>query len=441
MITAVVFAIVLVAGFVMAFARHPIYGLYAYLWVYYQSPQVHWWGALLPDLRWLLIAAVVALLATFRLKSEVTRDPWHANWGARFLVMFVTYMWLQVLWSGRPGLQVDGAILYTKHLIIYYIIYRVLVDEPSILKFSLAHVAGCAWFGWTTMGTAIRLENVGGGLSGSNAIGAHQVNGLMFAALLFLIMKGRARWIAFAAIPFILNTIILAQGRGTFLGMIAAGLVGFYLIPRRYGKWYLGAGALGLVLLAMLADEDFKARMLTMTAFWDETAEVDRSAESRIEIAGSGWALAKRHPFGGGYRATGWLNAQEGRTSRRAHSSFMSVLAEQGFPGALMFLGLGGWVFSSVRRLKRMEAQGLPPTLGVYQAILGAAMTSAFVSGIFSNLAQLEVVFWCLALLAATFQVANQAVAVTHISREAQMPKSLSRHDPKMPRRSAQKGP
>jgi hypothetical protein len=47
----------------LAFVRHPIYGLYAYMLSFYQHPQSRWWGADLPEMRLSLVAAVVTLLA------------------------------------------------------------------------------------------------------------------------------------------------------------------------------------------------------------------------------------------------------------------------------------------------------------------------------------------------------------------------------------------
>lgn len=62
-ISALVFVGVYAIGLLLAFARHPGYGVFAYLWVFYNHPPSRWWGAELPELRWSLIAAVVTLIA------------------------------------------------------------------------------------------------------------------------------------------------------------------------------------------------------------------------------------------------------------------------------------------------------------------------------------------------------------------------------------------
>jgi len=53
-------------GLGLALFRHPRYGVYTYLAVYYLDPPSRWWSAFLPDMRWSLVAGVVALLATLR---------------------------------------------------------------------------------------------------------------------------------------------------------------------------------------------------------------------------------------------------------------------------------------------------------------------------------------------------------------------------------------
>ncbi len=69
-ITALGFLGVYAIGLVLAFVRHPRYGLFAYLWVFYNHPPSRWWGEQLPDVRWSLIAAIVTMLAI-----AVHREP------------------------------------------------------------------------------------------------------------------------------------------------------------------------------------------------------------------------------------------------------------------------------------------------------------------------------------------------------------------------------
>ena len=60
---AAAFALFALLCTVLAFRRHPIWGLYFYLATTYVYPPGRWWGALLPDLRWALLSAAVMGLA------------------------------------------------------------------------------------------------------------------------------------------------------------------------------------------------------------------------------------------------------------------------------------------------------------------------------------------------------------------------------------------
>ena len=55
----------------LAFVRDPRFGLFAYLWAFYNDPSVRWWGSPIQDFRWSLIAAVVTMLAVVvRIKDQ-----------------------------------------------------------------------------------------------------------------------------------------------------------------------------------------------------------------------------------------------------------------------------------------------------------------------------------------------------------------------------------
>ena len=62
-LTAIGFVGVFALLVVLAFVRHPVWGLYGYMWVFYNHPPARWWGHELPDLRLSLIAAIVTVVA------------------------------------------------------------------------------------------------------------------------------------------------------------------------------------------------------------------------------------------------------------------------------------------------------------------------------------------------------------------------------------------
>ena len=139
-------------GLLLTFFRHPIFGLYTYLFTFYMAPNDAWWSRSIPDLRYLLIAGVVAVLATLRLPSETERRQWFGTYVGRLLIAWVVYNWLQIGWAVDRDAQIEGAILYSKHLIAFYLMYRFANSAERIRDIAIVHVVGCAWFGYQALG-------------------------------------------------------------------------------------------------------------------------------------------------------------------------------------------------------------------------------------------------------------------------------------------------
>ncbi len=436
-LTALAFLGIYGGGLILALTYHPLFGLVAYMWSFYQNPATAWWGPEVPDLRWSLIAAVVTLIATLmgqarahvagtpEARRALTNDepaPWHANGAARLLIVYVAWMWLQTLWALRGDYHLEGCILYTKYLVLFYILYRLIADRQSLELFSWAHVAGCFIWGWIAFGTEIhgRMELVlGPGVDDSNAVGAHLTTGLAFAGLLFLGLRDKRRWLAFAAIPFILNGVILTASRSALVAMLAGGAAAAVLAPRAHRRQLSVYAGLGVVLLLLLAqNEIFWERAGTIGETDEE--QMDKSAASRVEMVKSQWRMALDYPLGTGHRGNEVLSPryipEEFLTaggSRSAHNTLMAVLVDQGFPGALMFVALHLWVAVRLYRMKGLDRMGLPPSLGIYRAAAGAALAACFASGLFVNLIKLEVALWMLALLAIVDNLGRVAVAAS----------------------------
>jgi hypothetical protein len=414
-LTAAVFLVVYFLG-LAAILVNPLFGVFTYLWSFYLSPGDHWWGTVLPDIRWQLIAAIITLMVLALRPSAGNRRSWLATPPARILLVFVSYMWLQCLWVAETDLQIEGAILFSKHLAVYFIVYQVINSEGRLRWFALAHIGGCFFLGWQAFGSGGRLSEVGGSLAG-NELAMHMGTGLIFAAYLILLDRGWMRWVSIAAIPIILNCVILLQSRGNFLGLLVAGAAAWYLSPRSIRPAFFGAACLGLVLTGLLANEEYWTRVVSIAAAFDETAQVDNSAASRVGIAQAGWEIAKDHPWGAGYRATGVLSPTYmdesllGKSGiRTAHNSLMAVLAEEGFPGAALYFVMIIAVALMLRRFKALDKLGLPRPFGIWRAVLGASLTLSLVSGQFSNFSQAEVQYWCLSLLASALYLAESAV-------------------------------
>jgi O-antigen ligase len=329
------------------------------------------------------------------------------------LIAFTLWLLLQSLWAISPSDHSTLASMYVKYIILFFLMHRILVDEKSIIQFSLAHVIGCAYYGWLAFRTAGsgRFEYIGGpNMDGASGFSAQMATGLIFAGVMLFQTRGYIRILILFAIPFILNGIILTQSRGGFLGLLAGGLTVLYLSPHMHRKAFYSAGALALFLFLFLAHDVFWERMETIINAAKQE-NIDGSAESRWVLLDAQWEMFKLNPvLGSGHRGTAelsplfmderWLS--DG--ARSSHNTFMTLLVEQGILGAMMYFSLMIWAAIRIIRLKSLARKRNSDSLGLMICAIGGALASLLVAGQFADLLRLEVTIWCLVLLAIVSQ-------------------------------------
>jgi hypothetical protein len=266
-LTALVFLIAFVGALVAAFVRHPIFGLYAYVATFYLHPVDKWWGESLPDLRWALLAAIVTLLASLRLPAQPEQPAWTQNTAAKLLIALTGWFWIQNLWALDSSAHLEASVLFTKYLILFYLIYR-LVDSPDRVRaFLVAHVAGCLYLGWLVFQAPDggRLEGVGGpGINEANALGMQLSTGAIVAAALLMYGSIQSRVFALLSAPLILNGIVQTESRGAFLGLAVGGLAMLYLLPGRLRKYWIVMAFVGMGGLLRVAPDNFWDRIDTI---------------------------------------------------------------------------------------------------------------------------------------------------------------------------------
>lgn len=408
----------------MALAVRPIFGLYAYIFEFYVHPPSRWWGTELAGVRWSLVAAIVTLIAVFvHKKTSASSISWYENGLGKALLLYVIWMWIQWPWVISPW-QLDGAILYTKYLILFYLIFTLIETEVDFFGFSLAHVLGCAYLGWLIYVAADtgRLESVGGpGIGNANTLAMHLGTGLVFASFLLLAGKGWRKWSMLIAIPFILNGVIQTETRGALVGLFLGGVVTTFLKPKRYRKLYYALAVVGIIGFVGIANDAFIKRMSTLGAVVDSEQEIDNSAQTRVEIVKAQLKMFVDHPLGTGHQGTAvlssgymdsnWLADDSG--SRASHNTVMTVLVDQGLPGIFLFMFIGISTISILRSLKSLDLEGASDRFGLFRAMVGGSLATIFGAGMFAQYFKAEVQIWCLALLAVLVRMA-QELTVDH---------------------------
>ena len=407
--TALAFLLFYLLGLIMALAVRPVFGLYTYVGVFYLHPPSRWWGDALPDLRWSLLAAAITFVSIhLHQKSDTSRPPWHSSTTARVLILYAFWMWVQLLWVDAP-LQMEGAVLFTKYVMLFYLMYSIIDDAEGVSAFCWVQVIGCAYLGLLAYFAPPggRLEGVGGpGIDNSNSLGMHLSSMLMFAAFLLLGSKGYRRVALLLMLPFIVNGIIQTGTRGAFVGLLLAGLLSLYLKPKSLRRGYYFCAGLAVVGFLFLANEVFIERMSTLSATFEEEEQWDTSAQSRIAIVQAQVEMFKDYPMGVGHQGTTYLSRQyldeQWLTRdgwRSSHNTIMSVLVDQGVPGIVLFGILGLSVARQLREMKRLDKSGISQDLGLLRVMVGTALVSAAGAGMFADFLKAEVQIWCLVLL------------------------------------------
>lgn len=400
-------------GSVMAFARGPIWGLFVYIGVFYVHPPARWWGDEIPDLRWSFSAAMILLVSTIvHYKKIAPKDPWYQNTPAKLLIAYAAWMWIQCAWAIDIDDHLTGAELFTKYVILFYLVYLIVDTKEKLQLFALAHVIGCGYLGWEAYDAGGgKLDGVGGpGIDEANRLGTHLGTGVMYAAMFILAAEQRIKLITFAVMPLLLNGIILTLSRGAFLGLVAGGFALWRLQPISKKRMFKIYAVLGVVLFSLLAHDAFWQRLGTLTP--SEGEERDDSASSRVIFFQAEWELFKDYPMGAGHRAFKHLSpiylapavaANPGMSaiqgSRSSHNMYMAILGEQGIPGAIIWIGLMLWVWRTIVKLKKLDKQGLPEEFAMYRAAFGGALIVVAVAGLFSNYFRAEVQIWALVSL------------------------------------------
>jgi O-antigen ligase len=424
-LTGIVFLVVFVACIVLALVRDPRIGLYTYLAMFYLHPPSRWWGAFLPDLRWALIAAVATLLATLRLPARKDAPGWTSNAPARLLIVFTLWLWVQNAWALAPEEHLEVSILFTKYLVLFYLIYRLLDTPAQVGNFLFAHVLGCGLLGWLALIAPDygRLEGVGGpGIDEANALGMFVSTGGLCAGMLVLGERSWKRWICLMLLPLIGNTIVQSESRGAMLGLVTGAVIVFYL-GARTDRWrMLVLGLAGLIAFAVIAPPVYLERMLTLRAAVEQSEDIDSSAESRIWLAKAQLDMASRNLLGHGHRGTAVLSPQYlerrwltkgadedpyGVGARSSHNTLLSALVEQGVPGLVMFVWLIAWTGLMILRVRRLRLRDPEDRdrIALYGACAAGSLAIVFVAGMFTDYLKTEVQIWMFAVLVVLLRV------------------------------------
>jgi O-antigen ligase len=409
-ITTVIFVIAYLTGCLMALTRHPIFGLVTYVAVFYLHPPSRWWGASLPDPGWALLAAAVTAFAVLTRKHKIPLGPLFSQGAVKGLIFFLLWLCVQAVWALDATMHTEMIVLFFKYIVLVALMYVCIDSEKHLRYFLWAHVLGCFFLGWIAFTTYSggRFEGFGGpGIGDANTGGFQIVTGILIGAALFLAGDKKARIALIALMPIIVNGLITTISRSGFLAAFVGGLVFNFFAAQQTRKLVRVLSILGVVLFLGLANDVYWKRIESLKQAGEQVEGVD-TGTSRLVIMNAQFEMFKAHPMGCGHRCTATLSSQymedqyltgpPGRRSRSSHNTFLSLLVEQGLPGAIMYVIFALWavkkVFSVARICKRAGGE-----LATFFPAVAAGLLITFIGDLFVDYLKLEVRIWFIALL------------------------------------------
>ena len=424
MLTATIFLIAYFSACALALARHPIYGLVAYVTAYFIHPPSLWWSFAVPNLRWSLLAGVVTLIAVVFHREMLPQRPLFRNGTFVGLALFVTWLGIQSFWALEQTLHAELVDYFAKYLIVVGLIYKSVENEHVLKIFLWAHVVGCFYFGWNAffMYEGGRFENISGpGFSDANQIGLQAVAGIIAAAGLFLAGKFWERVTIIVLVPFIVNGLVTTVSRSSFLGLLVGGVVFALFSPRQYRRQVVVLGVIALIGFAALTHDQYWDRMSTIKYAGQQVEGMETGAR-RLVVWEAQTRMFSDYPLGCGHRCTTtlspyylddeYLTGPPGNRGRSSHNTYLTLIVEQGIVGGVFALLLLLWMMRISLRLRKLIPTRETVLLCVYPSAL-AILSAILVADVFVDHLKMEVRLWYIAVLLVIMNLARKSSAET----------------------------
>jgi probable O-glycosylation ligase (exosortase A-associated) len=236
----------------------------------------------------------------------------------------------------------------------------------------------------------------------------------------FLFWHSERWWqkaIAAASAAFMVHAVLFSFSRGGMLGLIALGVTAFVVMPK--GPKECCAFALAAALSLGLAGKEVQARFGTSFAEKDQR---DASAESRLELWAACWDTMQKNPVlgVGPDHMPLQMNQYGFRVGKEAHTLWLQIGAELGFPGMLLLILYYG--VCSIRLLPIAWGKTAVPDLWLtYLARAVIASLCGFaVSGQFVSLKHLEPPYYVALVGAGILMLSDRSLPVGYASRSPQ---------------------
>jgi O-antigen ligase len=351
-----------------------------------------------------IVIAMLGLLA----RPQNFKFPAPAGWALAFL------LWALVtsFFAMSPEAAHEELLARFKSLVIFVVVINTL-RTPRQLRFYifLVLVAFMIYPGRGSLTNYVTGNTLVGRAiwnkiySNPNDLGAMAllVTGLALAVATVKTERRRVRWAVGLCVPVLVAIMLLTQSRGVFIGLIV-GFAPVLLAQIRKRPSFVLPVILAVVATSVLVPAAVWHRLggiskLTSTETVAE-ADPEGSAAQRLEISKVAWRIFTDHPLTGigiGCYADANDRYAPELGKRDAHNTYLSLAAELGLPGLLLWLGLITSVLLQVRRYRR---RGVAVDAGPIQIVwIERAVVGFLVAGVFGTYSGITMLYLILGTL------------------------------------------
>lgn len=361
-------------------------------------------------------AAALMLLLFLHPKN---RKGWPGGSTAALLVAFYLWCCVSSLASfNDPHIVLEGWVKVTKIQLMLFVTLAMLRGRQQIDAMVWVIVISIGFFGikggiFTIArgGSAMVMGPLGSFIEGTNHIALAMIMVIPLMYYLSLQVQNRyLRWGLYGAMGLNMLAVLGTTSRGALLATITmAALLG--LKSKRKLATVLVL-VIGLVAMIIFMPDQWTEKMGTI-----RTHE-DHSAQSRLYTWKMIWNMALHHPITGGgymitenpatwhtYAVTEWAKAYS------PHSIYFQALAEHGFVGLLLYVGIG---VSTWRRCSKVIREATDPDsawAAQLARMVQVAIAGFAVGGVFVNLVNFDLPYYFVALIILADVAVQQARA------------------------------
>jgi O-antigen ligase len=350
-----------------------------------------------------------------------------------FMTAFLAWSALASLQSPYSGVVGPALIDYLKMLLIFFVAINC---SKTISQLGVLIGLWVLFFGlYPARGTYFNfLSGIGTfgrygwnfSFANYNDLAAYSILALSLSA--FLLAGRFPRWVrtgALASTAGLALLVVITQSRGAFIGLVIA--FGFMVVRSRSRTRLIKFGlfaALGIVLVAPGAVWERFSRMKFLTNT-DTIGEADSSAEQRWVLIQIAMEIAKQNALTGvglgaysdahGQYAEERQEWQMGRGNRDAHNMYVSISAETGIPGLILFVCmLGSALLRSLSVEKKLRAR--LPLEAEQLRILRFGLVAYLIAAIFGSFHRVSFLYLFIAVLWTASLIFEQMLATASAS-------------------------